>query len=36
MDETLYGRRDQRGHWRPFAPLRYLPVFVLPRDLPAF
>jgi sterol desaturase/sphingolipid hydroxylase (fatty acid hydroxylase superfamily) len=30
MDDTLYGRRDQRGHWRPLTPLRYPPVFVLP------
>ncbi len=30
MDDTLYGRRDRKGDWRPKAPLEAAPLFVLP------
>ena len=30
MDDSLYGTRDRRGHWRPFEPVHYPPVFVWP------
>src|SRR5258708_5520974 len=30
MDDSQYGIRDRRGHWRPFKPLVFAPVFVLP------
>jgi hypothetical protein len=30
MDDSQYGIRDRRGHWRPFKPLGYPPLFVWP------
>src|SRR5918911_943704 len=30
MDDSLYGRRDKRGNWRPAAAITYPPVFVWP------
>ncbi|CAM5774627.1 desaturase [Labrys miyagiensis] len=30
MDDTLYGKRDKRGDWRPLKFLEYPPVFVWP------
>jgi sterol desaturase/sphingolipid hydroxylase (fatty acid hydroxylase superfamily) len=30
MDDALYGRRDRRGHWKPFNLVKYPPVFVWP------
>ncbi len=30
MDDTKYGTRDKSGHWKPFNPIAYPPVFVWP------
>jgi sterol desaturase/sphingolipid hydroxylase (fatty acid hydroxylase superfamily) len=30
MDESLYGKRDKRGDWKPFKLIEYPPVFVWP------
>lgn len=30
MDDTLYGKRDKAGHWRPFKSIEYPQVFVWP------
>src|SRR5882724_11467068 len=30
MDDSQFGVRDRRGHWRTFKPLRYPAVFVWP------
>jgi sterol desaturase/sphingolipid hydroxylase (fatty acid hydroxylase superfamily) len=30
MDDSQYGIRDRRGHWRAFKPLGYPPLFVWP------
>ncbi|MDQ0468577.1 sterol desaturase family protein [Labrys wisconsinensis] len=36
MDDTLYGKRDKRGDWKPFKPIQYPPVFVWPAQPVAF
>ncbi len=36
MDESRYGRRDQRGNWRPSEAITYPPVFVWPARPLAF
>ncbi len=30
MDESLFGVRDKRGHWRPFRRVKYPPLFTWP------
>src|ERR1700733_4245060 len=30
MDDTLFGKRDKRGDWKPLKFLEYPPVFVWP------
>ena len=30
MDDARYGRRDKRGHWKPFKTVEYPTVFVWP------
>jgi sterol desaturase/sphingolipid hydroxylase (fatty acid hydroxylase superfamily) len=30
MDESLFGKRDKRGDWKPFKLIEYPPVFVWP------
>ena len=35
MDESAFGSRDRRGHWKPFKRISYAPLFVWPfRPLP--
>ena len=36
VDDSLYGRRDKRGNWRPLAAITYPPVFVWPARPLAF
>ena len=33
VDEAAFGKRDERGHWAPDAPIAYPPVFVWPLKL---
>ncbi|MDE0531603.1 MAG: sterol desaturase family protein [Albidovulum sp.] len=36
MDETDFGSRDRRGHWKPFQKIAYAPLFVWPFKPAAF
>ena len=36
MDDTSFGTRDRRGHWRPFKPVSYAPVFRWPFEPKVF